>query len=188
MAAIDEVSIKQLEEGYDRLKRALSGELLSKMDLKEAEQKLKDDIVQENQYYKKDNVTPDYGKVKMGELKQAIDVEIGGGKNKLEEKLSTMEGYMKDIRNKKISPAAVDGFVRKTNMVAEATTNMKDTKEKLKVEIDGDIVEALFLLAQAEVDKEKERLDAEDGKAEKPKKDKSELMTLVKALKAKLKK
>lgn len=184
---LDNVTTEQLEESLEQLKRVLSGELLAKMDLKESEQKLKDDIVQNNQFYKKDNVTPDYAKVKMALLKMAIGI-IYGEKNKLEENLTILEGYISDIKSKRISPAAVDGFARKTAMVAEAKDTVKDTKENMKTVLDSEIVEALFLLAKSDIDVEKERLDAEDGSGPKQKKDTSGVMTLAKQIKAKLKK
>lgn len=176
---MEDVAPEQLREAYGRIKSGMMAELSASMELKEAEQKLKDDIVQENQFYKKDNVTPDYGKVKMPLLKKAITVVELEGKDKLDEQMNVYEGYLSDLRSKRIAPAAVDGYVRKTRMVAEAKENFKDTKENLKSEINGDVIEALTLLAKMEVEGEKERLEAENGKAPKAKKDKSQLQGLL---------
>lgn len=184
---LENVSDEQLKESFEILKRTLSGQLLASMDLKESEQKLKDDIVQENQFYKKDNVTPDYGKIKMPLLKSAIDINMGG-EDKLAKNLDMQDQYLSDIKNKKISPAAVDGFARKTAMLAEAKTMVKDTKENMKTVLDAEIVEALFMLAENDIENEKDRLDAEGGESKKQKKDDSGLLALAKAIKAKLKK
>jgi hypothetical protein len=173
------VAADQIQEAYKRIKSGMMAELTAQMDLKEAEQKLKDDIVQENQFYKKDNVTPDYAKVKMALLKKAIAVVELEAKNTLDEQMNIYDGYLSDLRSDRISKAAVNGYVRKTKMVSEAKEGFKDTKENLKSEINGDIVEALVLLAKNEVEGEKERLEAEGGKPPREKKDKSQLSQLL---------
>lgn len=176
---MEDVAPEQLQEAYQRIKSGMMAELTAQMDLKEAEQKLKDDIVQDNQFYKKDNVTPDYSKVKMPLLKKAIAVVELEAKNTLDEQMNVYDGYLADLRSDRISKAAVNGYVQKTKMVSEAKEGFKDTKENLKSEINGDIVEALVLLAKNEVEGEKERIEAESGKAPKTKKDKSQISELL---------
>ena len=185
---LDGIADEQLSESHKRLKLALMAELTASMDLKEMEQKLKDEIVQENQYYKKDNTTPDYAKVKMPLLKQAIEIVENEGKNKLADQLDLLDIYISDIKSKRISPAAINGYLRKLKMIAEAKENIKDIKENMKSELNSDVVEALMMLAKIDVGIEKERMEAEGGASSKPKKDKSEIVELIQKIKAKLRK
>lgn len=185
---LEGIDTKQLSESHKRLKLALMAELTASMDLKEMEQKLKDEIIQENQFYKKDNVTPDYAKVKMTLLKQAIEIVENEGKNKLADQLDLLDVYISDIKSKRISPAAIDGYLRKSKMIAEAKEYIKDIKENMKSELNGDVVDALMVLAKIDVGIEKERREAESGSSAKPKKDRSEIAELIQQIKEKLRK
>lgn len=184
---LNDVTDETLGESYKRINGSMMAQLMAVNDLKEMEQKLKDDVVQVNQFYKKDN-TPDYAKVKMALLKKAIEIVENGAKNKLAEDLDILEQYIADIKAGRISPAAVNGYMRKLNMVSEAKINNKDTVANMKSQLNGDIVEALSIVSKNQVDSEKERIEAENNESKPPKKDKSIVFELVGEIKKKLKK
>lgn len=179
---IENVSKEQLKKAYDALKGSKEATMIADMDRKSSEQRLKEEFASAKQYFKKDGTTLDLAKVKMGTLKKAIEVKETGD-NKLEQELELQEEYLTDMKNGTIPKGIVDSYVGKLRLVKEQKDNEKDVKENLKTTIDSDIVEALAILAGGEIEQEKERLEGDDAK---PKKDKSELLALVKAIKAKM--
>lgn len=179
---LEQVSKEQLNKALTALKGALESTMIATMDKKSSEKRLKEEFASAKQYFKKDGVTLDLSKIKMGTLNKAIEVKETGI-NKLEEELSLQEEYLTDMKNGTITKGFVDTYVNKIKLVKEQKENTKDIKENLKTTIDADIVEALFLVASEDVAVEKERLEGDEAK---PKKNKGELVNLIKAIKAKL--
>jgi len=183
---VDMIEGAKLSEGYQTLLTAKEEVLIISSDKKEAEDKIKDEICLLKQYYKKDDKTLDTAKVKIAVFKGSMDMLLNGGPDKLEEKIELQEEYIQLMKSDSNVMARAKTLDRKTSQEKESKGLEKDAKEGLKTFIDSDVVEALDILANLEISHKKDLLDAENGKSKKTKKDNSELLELVKALKAKL--
>lgn len=179
---LEGISTADLRKVYNALKDAKESTFIVSEDKKKAENKLKEEFASAKGFYKKDGTTLDLAKVKMKIVKSAIEVKETGV-NKLEEELALQEEYLSNIQNGVITKGFVDAYISKLRLEKETKEAEKDVKENLKTTVDSDIVEAIALIVKGDLDKEKENLDAEDGKKGKSKKDDSELMEMIKAIK-----
>lgn len=182
---LEQVSKTDLSKAYEALKSAKEATMIVKMDKKTAEGKLKEEVASAKGFYKKDGTTLDLAKVKMGTLKKAIEVKETGV-NKLEEELAIQEEYLADIKNGNITKGFVDSYISKIRLEKETKETEKDVKENLKTTIDSDIVEAIAILVDGDIAQEQERLEDDEGKSKKTKKDNSEIVKLAKEIKKKL--
>ncbi len=168
----------ELRKVYEALKSAEESNVIAKMDGKEAENKLKEEFASAKGFYKKDGTTLDLSKVKIAIVKSAIEVKETGI-NALEEKLSLQDEYLTDIKNGTITKGFVDAYVAKQRLIKETSETAKDVKENMKTTMDSDVVEAIHLIVKNDV----AEANADDSK---PKKDNSEVMSLVQEIKKKL--
>lgn len=179
---IDGISKAELERVYNAIKDAKESVLIVSEDKKKAENKLKEEFASAKGFYKKDGTTLDLAKVKMKLVKSGIEVKETGV-NKLEEELALQEEYIADLTNGNITKGFVDSYISKLRLEKETKETEKDVKENLKTTVDSDIVEAISMIVKGDLDKEKENMDAEDGKKTKSKKDDSELMEMIREIK-----
>jgi len=183
---INEIDNKQLSGAYESLLNSKEEALLIEMDRKEVEKEVKEEIASKKQLYKKDGTTLDLGKVKLSTFKKAMDIHLNGGPNTVEAELELLEDYIVDMKNDSVVLGRAKTLQNKMIQEKESKDLVKDTKEELKTHLDSEIVEALNILADLEIKHKKEKLEADEGKETKKKKDQSEILDLVKKLKEKL--
>ena len=121
----------------------------------------------------------------MASLNGAMTV-FYGGEDKLEVAADLKNEYLEDIKKGDISQKVIESLEMKRASVKETTSQAKDDKEQMKVEIDCDIVDAIDLLAKEEVKILKQNEDAEKGIETKSPKDQSETYDILKEIKKKL--
>jgi hypothetical protein len=185
MIDLTNVTKEALKQGYKSLLDAKEAVLIVEMDKKEAEFKLKEEAAEAKGFLKKDGVTLDLAKIKIALLKNAIEINEGLP-NKLQENLDIQEEYIADLKNNIIKKPFVDSYVAKLNLAKEVKNDEKDVKEEMKTVLDSDIVETLNILANKEIEIQKQKMMEDDGKEVKTKKDDSELLENIRLIKKEL--
>lgn len=173
---------KNLKKYYDMMEKNLERQMLSKLDLKEVEDKIKYDYAATHQLKnKKDEVDP--GQTKFAEIKSAMNIFYELGKtDSLGEKYDRREEYLIHMKKgEDFFPIGLtELYLRKETAGSEVKTELNEIKKKCaENDVEEIEIKALERIAKIKVKQkeeyEKEKRAQREGKEYKPKNSSKEL-------------
>lgn len=178
---LEEMSKEDLEAIYEGISNAKETQEIAAENYASSETLVREEIAKVNQSYKSDGTTLDLSCAPKGLIKSALEVKMTGD-NKLQAKLDMQDEFVAMMKNGNIPAEIVTSYHNKMVAAKEAKDGVKDAVENQKSLYPAEIVEAIALVVQKDIDEQKEDAEEDNSKKKAPKKDNSETLETVKGV------